>query len=237
MTAVVGDRSKPFGNFWASLYSDNLSSVIYMTFGAAVVLNVIWRVRKGYENFLALGPGGTPSTFAGYLRVSYLRLYTLSDPFQPPSLALACQPDRGYLSTIGRRSAPRPKTDGIAPHRQLNQKCDPQLHQLLRNALHTLADTHPTYLRKGNSCFEKKGLALFLSPKGPLSHLRNQHLNPTCADTGEICHLHSTVRQQTLRDIGFLIAKRTHALSALGLVSAPHPPPNRCSLRYRFRLG
>ena len=155
-------------------------------------------IIKDYHAFLALGPGGTPSNFRGYLRVTYLRLFTLSDPFQPPSLAHSTHPQRGYLTYLPHRSGLRPTVDGIAPHRQLNQKCGPQLHHALRAALHNLVAAFPSLVRKGNSCFEKHGLALFLSasasenpPDTP--HPAPAHLNPTCRDTGEICHLHPSV--------------------------------------------
>ena len=183
---------------WASISPTSLSSVCYATLGTAIILRLAWRVRKDYESFLALGPGGTPSTFAGYLKVTYLRLYALEDQFQPPSLASACKPDKGYLRDLQQRSLQRPKTDGIAPHRQLNQKSCPYVYWTLKNALHALADAHPTSLRKGNSCFEKHGLALFLAPCEPASQSRQKHLNPTCADTGEICHLHPSVSRTSI---------------------------------------
>lgn len=41
-------------------------------------------VRKGYHEFLSLGQGGVPSTFPNYLRVSYFRLFAITDVFQPP---------------------------------------------------------------------------------------------------------------------------------------------------------
>ncbi|KAM0799728.1 hypothetical protein BDR22DRAFT_806941 [Usnea florida] len=153
-------------------------------------------VLKDYQAFLALGPGGTPKTFSGYLRVSYLRLFAISDPFRPPSLAGTVFPTNGYLRQLPQRSGPRPTVAGIAPHRQLNQKCTAELHHRLRDGLHQLAAGVPSLIRKGNSCFEKHGLALFLSActlSAPpdTSHPGFSHLNPTCQDTGEICHLHA----------------------------------------------
>ena len=153
---------------------------------------------KDFRAFMALGPGGTPKTFPGYLRVSYLRLFTISDPFQPPPLAETVFPTNGYLRQLPQRPGPRPTVAGIAPHRQLNQKCTPELHHVLRGGLHKLAAACPSLIRKGSSCFEKHGLALFLyactqsAPPGE-AHPGLSHLNPTCQDTGEICHLHATV--------------------------------------------
>ena len=175
-------------------------------------------VLKDYQSFLALGPGGTPKTFLGYLRVSYLRLFTISDPFQPPPLAGAVFPINGYLRHLSPRLGRRPTVGGIAPHRQLNQKGTTELHRLLQNALEKTAEAFPSLIQKGNSCFEKHGLALFLSactqstPLGA-AHPRFRHLNPTCKDTGEICHLHAVVSRlvrQRLRDVPLVTSSRDH---------------------------
>ena len=171
----------------------DMHNLLYALICSALVLNLVRKVQKGYQRFIALGPGGTPSTFPGYLRVCYLQLYAHKDPFQPPSLAQACSPDQGYLQILGRRSRPRPQTDGIAPHRQLDQRCSLYIYERLRIELHMLADEHPRLLQKGNSCFEKHGLALFLSPYSGSSRSPFKHLNPTCENTGEICHLHASV--------------------------------------------
>ena len=168
--------------------SASSSSLVYPLFLLSVLLPLYRFVLKDYRAFLALGPGGTPSTFLGYLRVTYLRLFTLRDPFQPPSLAYPTQPQWGYLRNLPHRSGPRPVTAGIAPHRQLNQKCGPPLHHALRLALHRLATAFPSLIWVGNSCFEKHGLALFLSACNHEQltdslHPAAAHVNPTCKET------------------------------------------------------
>lgn len=183
-----------------TIKSSQLSYIFYSTLIIAVVLKIYRVVISGYNDFLALGPGGTPSTFGGFLRVSYLSLFAIKDPFQPPSLAQACYPNTSYLRHLPRRSAPRPIVNGIAPQRQVNQKCSPPLHNAIRDAFHALTAACPSLLREGNSCFEKHGLALFMSTCTHSVALDSEmrqlqaHLNPTCANTGEICHLHATVR-------------------------------------------
>jgi len=141
-------------------------------------------IYNDYSAFIALGPGGTPSTFAGYIKITYLRLFTLSDPFTPPLILGPIRPVNGYLPTastwLPQRPGPRPCVAGIAPQRQLDQKGCPIAHQTLRAALYDVAARDPSKLRTGVSCFEKKGLALFaLNP-----------MNNTCR--GEICHVHHT---------------------------------------------
>ncbi|KAL9097966.1 MAG: hypothetical protein Q9163_006276, partial [Psora crenata] len=200
MAAVIDHRSKPLSEILAAtIKSPKITYVCYATVVCALVLKVYRTVKDDYQEFLALGPGGTPSTFAGYLRVSYLRLFTLKDPFQPPSLANGCYPTSNYLGSLPQRSSPRPEVAGIAPQRQVSQKCSAQLHSELRGALHILVKTHPSILKEGNSCFEKHGLALFLSDPSPDSDTPlpsgpavPSQLNPTCANTGEICHLHAS---------------------------------------------
>jgi len=145
-------------------------------------------IHNDYRAFLSLGPGGTPSTFAGYLKITYLRLFALSDPFTPPTILdpRNILPAAGHLESsparLARRDGPRPRVEGIAPQRQLDQRGCPDTHFAFRAAVSRLASEHPQFLRTGTSCFEKKGLALFaINP-----------LNATCR--GEICHVHHSDR-------------------------------------------
>lgn len=174
-----------------------LSSIVLLAF----ILPTYRFVNKDYQKFLDLGPGGTPSTFYGYLRVTYLRtFFALKDPFQPPSLAGVVYPSNSYLQHLPQRPAPRPHIEGIAPQRQTDQWPPAHLRNALHNALCSLINAHPKVLRKGVSCFEKHGLALFLSAglssgrPGQDEHPQAfNHLNPTCRNTGEIVHLHGSV--------------------------------------------
>ena len=205
--AAIDDGSNHFTHLLSSQSSStNVNSLLYLTVLLALLVPTYRYVNNDYQKFLDLGPGGTPSTFSGYLRVTYLRVFfALQDPFQPPSLADAVYPANSYLQHLPQRSAPRPHTEGIAPHRQTNQWAPAPLHSALRNALCSLVNAHPTLLRKGVSCFEKHGLAIFLSATTSSSeHGRDHdpqsfnHLNPTCRNTGEITHLHESVCQPHL---------------------------------------
>ncbi|KAN0117247.1 hypothetical protein V8E51_003224 [Hyaloscypha variabilis] len=143
-------------------------------------------IYNDYENFLNLGPGGTPSTFVGYLKIAYLRLFALSDPYTPATFSEKIYPPTGYYQRahtwLPERAGPRPKIAGIAPQRQLDQPGCPEMYQILRTSLENLAVRHPESFRVGTSCFEKKGLALFA----------RDPINPTCR--GEICHVHHSDR-------------------------------------------
>ena len=150
-------------------------------------------VHRDYHNFLSLGPGGTPSTLRGYLRVSWLRLYAHKNPFLPPPLTPEALPSSGYLLRLPQRSGQRPRVAGIAPHRQLDQRPSPAMFVGMERALHLLAETNPTRIQIGTSTFEKHGLALFLTSTTALQYPHSTHLNETCRHTGEICHIHDTV--------------------------------------------
>ncbi|TVY68959.1 hypothetical protein LSUE1_G008499 [Lachnellula suecica] len=145
-----------------------------------------WIIHNDYLNFISLGPGGTPSTFLGYLKVTYLRLFALSDPYSPASFNEEIYPDTGYYQKsqtwLPKRFGPRPKIAGIAPQRQLDQPGCEKSYKLLRKTLENLAARHPEALRIGTSCFEKKGLALFA----------RDPINATCR--GEVCHVHHSDR-------------------------------------------
>lgn len=147
---------------------------------------VPWIIHNDYENFISLGPGGTPSTFLGYLKITYLRLFALSNPYKPASFNEAIYPTSGYYqraqSWLPNRNGPRPTIAGIAPQRQLDQPGCAKMYQALRTALEAVAEKHPEALRIGTSCFEKKGLALFAQ----------KPINATCR--GEICHVHHSDR-------------------------------------------
>lgn len=163
-------------------------------------------VQNDYNNFIGLGPGGTPPTFQGYVRIAWLRLWALRDPFTPPavpksvpsaaaSAVPASDPDghaiapptylpaHGLLPATGPlpyRPGPRPVVAGIAPQRQLDQHGTKQHYRALRRTLESLARAHPGRFGTARSCLEKHGLGLFA----------RHPVNVTC--NGEICHVHDS---------------------------------------------
>ncbi|RAL65205.1 hypothetical protein DID88_001311 [Monilinia fructigena] len=83
-----------------------------------------WIIYNDYHNFISLGPGGTPSTLLGYVKITYLRIFALSDPYSPPTVSEGTNPPIGYIQRvhpqIPMRRGPRPKVAGIAPQRQIS---------------------------------------------------------------------------------------------------------------------
>ncbi|KAI4174722.1 MAG: hypothetical protein LQ343_002093 [Gyalolechia ehrenbergii] len=130
----------------SKVLSINIRYLVLSSFVIFVVLPVCRFVHRDYYDFLALGPGGTPSTFAGYLRICYLRLFALEDPLKPPPSTNTERPANGFLLRLPRRLHPRPSVAGIAPHRQTNQKPPAQLYHRLRIALYSLVGENPKLL-------------------------------------------------------------------------------------------
>ncbi|KAK5708759.1 something about silencing protein 10 [Elasticomyces elasticus] len=143
----------------------------------AIALPFLLALHQDYLAFVALGPGGTPTTFGGFLRVKVLSLFALSDPYVPAPIPQRFQATPGYLVDLAKRQHPRPCTRGIAPHRQITQKAGPALYKQLATAIEAIAGSNET-LCIGTSCFEKHGTGLFSTSPA----------KRTCG--GEICHAH-----------------------------------------------
>ncbi|KAK7427719.1 hypothetical protein QQZ08_005825 [Neonectria magnoliae] len=139
-------------------------------------------VHNDYQNFLNLGPGGTPSTFNGYLRITWFRLWSLRDPFIAPTPDPSRLPTEGILSRckLPYRAGPHPVVAGIAPQRQLDQHGSRHCYRALRRSMAKLADQNPNKFGIERSCLEKHGLALFA----------RHPVQTNCQ--GEICHVHDS---------------------------------------------
>lgn len=143
----------------------------------SVLLPTLRHLYLDYKGFLSLGPGGTPQTFTGYLRIKFLSLFALRDPYAPPPIPAYQKTKRGHLTYLPPRPGPRPKAMGIAPQRQTDQHSSEAVYKMLHAEINALAARCP-YLEIGTSCFEKHGTGLFCtSPK-----------RRTCG--GEIVHAH-----------------------------------------------
>jgi Family of unknown function (DUF5519) len=143
-------------------------------------LYALRQIHRDYHAFLALGPGGTPSTPMGYLRVCVLRLFALRNPLEPPSIPPFLHPQSGVLKDLPRRSGRRPRVVGIAPQRQMTQIGGSEMYKALSASIKDLAHCHLDCLYLGTSCFEKHSTGIF-------AHSLCQP-RPTC--NGEICHAH-----------------------------------------------
>ncbi|TKX22378.1 hypothetical protein C1H76_5486 [Elsinoe australis] len=146
----------------------------------ALLLAVIRITYLDYHAFLALGPGGTPSTIPGYLKLKLLALFRLRDPLDPPKLSTEPSQQSGYLSTrtLPHRVGPRPTVAGLAPQRQLDSFATAKSYEQTTAAIDDLARTNPR-LNISTSPFEKHNDALVsIRP----AHNRKRG--------GEVCHVH-----------------------------------------------
>ena len=158
--------------------SNSQSVRLAVTFtGLAIVLPFLLYIYTDYLAFISLGPGGTPPTFAGFLRVEVLSFFALRNPYAPAATPERFRDQPGYLVDLGKRRPPRPHTRGIAPHRQITQKASREDYVRLAKAIEAMGASNENLLI-GTSCFEKHGTGLFsVSPA-----------KRTC--NGEICHAH-----------------------------------------------
>jgi hypothetical protein len=141
---------------------------------------VLFYVHTDYKAFLRLGPGGTPATPLGYLKIKLLSLFCLRDPLRPMSIPPHFRPQTGYFTatTLPTRKGVRPLVRGIAPQRQQSQKSSAAIYAQLVSRLGSLAAEPSHKLMERTSCFEKHSTGLFTSV--PITR--------TCG--GEICHAH-----------------------------------------------
>jgi hypothetical protein len=137
-------------------------------------------VHYDYKAFLSLGPGGTPATPLGYLKIKLLSLVCLRDPLQPMAIPPHFRPQQGYFNdtSLPNRKGERPLVQGIAPQRQQTEKSTPEIYKTLVARLNKLASDPRNRLKEQTSCFEKNSSGLFTSI--PITR--------TCG--GEICHAH-----------------------------------------------
>jgi hypothetical protein len=141
------------------------------------VLTLLY-IHQDYKAFLSLGPGGTPPTPLGYLKIKVLALLSLRDPLRPIAIPPHFRPQRGYCTTLPTRQGNRPFIRGIAPQRQQTQKSSAQVYKKLVEELRRLAKKPENKLVERTSCFEKHSSGLFSSV--PITR--------TCG--GEVCHAH-----------------------------------------------
>jgi hypothetical protein len=137
----------------------------------------LYFIHKDYRKFLSLGSGGTPSNFRGYIKITFLRLFALRNPYCPDPTPTDLGSGFLLANVIPERTKDRPIVEGIAPHRQTNQHSPPSVFQYLLKSIEELANSRPTQLRIGTSAFEKHCLGLFCE----MANL---------AGNGEVCHAH-----------------------------------------------
>lgn len=158
-----------------------------------ILLFTLHKIHKDYLAFLALGPGGIPSTPKGYLCLCFLRPFALRDPFAPPSITPTLYPQTGFLYSskekIPKRFT-RPRVTGIAPQRQISHHSPGYIHALLTAELTRLVrkHSHTHGLYTDTSCFEKHSTGIFVA--GPFCSPTTSTTTSTSTCNSEVCHAH-----------------------------------------------
>ncbi|XXG94622.1 hypothetical protein Hte_000879 [Hypoxylon texense] len=177
-------------------------------------------IHNDYQNYLKLGPGGTPATFPGYVRINWLKLWACRDPLNPLPADPDVEPVAGILrrKPLPYRCGPRPKVVGIAPQRQVNQFGSRECYLALRRTLENHSSVNSEEVGVGTSCFEKHGMGLFA----------RYPFNKTCQ--GEICHVHNSDHSMHMNlhpdDVKEVIEKgwgERHPLTSQCLLKMPVP--------------
>ncbi|CAK7226161.1 hypothetical protein SCUCBS95973_006106 [Sporothrix curviconia] len=197
----------------------------FMLKAIIVAVPVALLMRNDYLNFLLLGPGGTPPTFVGYLRLLWFRMFALRDVYHsPPAAEPNLAPSRGILRSsnghkeLPYRPGPRPLVAGLAPQRQLDQQASTVCYGKLRAAVEALTRAHPEALCTATSCIEKHGFGLFA--RHPVN----------VWGQGEVFHIHDSEKSMHMSlhpdDIKEVLDKgwgQRHPLAFKGWVKAPLP--------------
>ena len=153
-------------------------AVIFLTL--ATILPFVLAFHLRYLAYLSLGPGGTPATFLGFLKIQALGLFAVKDPVHVDHALHKSKSSTGYLKSIPDRKGPSPEVRGIAPQRQITQKAGGNLFKRLAADIESMALQNDDIIF-GTSCFEMHGVGIFsTAPAYPTKH--------RCKS--EICHLH-----------------------------------------------
>ncbi|WP_390925008.1 hypothetical protein [Paenibacillus xylanexedens] len=159
--------------------------MMYILIIVAVVILLIAWVTKDYKTWKALGKGGVPYNLYGWLLVSYYRLKK-RDPFTLDIYQdrIGSSEDSIRIGELPYREGNRPKI-GVhpVPHRQLDQRPNQEVRELLQRTFDDYVKDHQTKIHFVKSYYEKRNDAITLREEiegHPVSKI-------TC---GEIAHIH-----------------------------------------------
>ena len=143
------------------------------------MLRAYRKQQTDFQAFLDLGPGGTPSTPAGFKRITLLAWFGRINVHQSPRNIVGT----GKLDGLPLRQGHRPIVGGIAPQRQLDQRNSEEVFGVLLDGLALFAASFSDKLYEAPSFLEKSTTAI-------LSHC--DCVSDTSLRTfgGEICHPH-----------------------------------------------
>ena len=127
-------------------------TLVFLTL--AMLLPIFLAFHLRYLQYLSLGPGGTPATFLGFLKIQALGMFAVTDPYHVNYALARSKSPTGYLRGLPKRKGAPPEVRGIAPQRQVTQKAGEMLLRKLGAQIERMALENDTILA-GTSCFEK----------------------------------------------------------------------------------
>ena len=152
-----------------------------MAAGAGAAAAGMW-VYRDYQKWRALGPGGLPYNFRGWMTTTQMRFHTC-DPLDVSSF-VAFPDEAACLSELPERRGPRPSVGAHpVPHRQLSQLPDEAMKQRIEALFDARVARQPKLVEYQRSYFEKRHPAVTLR-------------EPACGhpdaflSRGEIAHTH-----------------------------------------------
>lgn len=215
MSREAGPVRRLWGNLapisWlASIYSR--APVTCSLLLSSAVTSCLTAAYFDYRTYLSLGGGGPlPRNIFGWaihaciLRpISLGRYWTTKPRYLPP----AGKKRQGHLDAeqLPQRRGPRPKTEGVAPHRQVEQLGDGVQAQAVLTYFEHLAASHPSHVLSARSQLEPGSAGLFslthslvTQSSGPSRSTRSaafpsdlSRLLLSSLKGGEFAHLHPT---------------------------------------------
>jgi Family of unknown function (DUF5519) len=165
-TTSLNGEIKPLSTTPAIALVSTFARLTFLQLAMCLFLLVLFAVgykfiEQDYKTFLSLGPGGTPCSFRGYTKLSFISLFKLRDPYLVPVIPAKLRPINGFLRDLRARQGPRPRLLGVAPQRQVTQIPPPAMIRALQDTIRNLVDECPSHWYVGISAFEKHNEALF----------------------------------------------------------------------------
>lgn len=182
LVAPAGRSEKGSGDReWTMKVSRKTGSAIAL--GAAAV-TAVWAYRD-YRKWRALGPGGLPDNFQGWMTTTWMRTRK-RDPIDTGRFTklMATFGDRSFLDDLPQREGARPAMAVYpVPHRQLDQIPGSEMKQKVGEIFNDLVSRRSDRVQYQLSFFEKRHQAVFLRQPGS-GHAQAQN------SKGEIAHIH-----------------------------------------------
>ena len=188
-----------------------------MLAGAGSAAAAIW-VYRDYQKWLALGPGGLPYNFGGWISTTRMRLRAI-DPLDTGRFQTVMDDwDEALLEELPSRQGQRPSI-GVhpVPHRQLDQLPGENMKREIVSVFDAAVARSPEFIEYQLSHFEKRHPAITLR-RGAARHAH------AIASRGEVAHVHPSDGSMHMifssRDAAFVIERgwgESHPLAGVML--------------------